>query len=135
MDIRNYGTLHVCHDSKRSDKAAWNMVEDLFGSEFIQDLGMHFDAQKMEIEFEEHLNSFLDDDLRKIQDGLKPHVWLEGNIAYYGDYDGWIDVKRTGVESGDKSSEDLHYATDETLIAMLENRGYVVTKAAKEVKK
>lgn len=134
MDIRNYGTLHVYHNSKVSDKNAFEAVKRLFDEECIE-LGVFFCEDKMEVSFEEHPNSYLDDDLRNVQEGLKPDVWLDGNITYVGDYDGWIDVKRTSIETGDKSSEDLHYATDETLIDILEGRGYKVTKDDKATKK
>ena len=70
-----------------------------------------------------------------MQNAIGPNVWLEGNLEYYGDYDGWIDITRDGVESGDKSSEDLHYANDRTLIEILEERGYTVTKKKKKAKK
>ena len=138
MTINNCGTLMVCWNDKVSEDYAWKVATTALAEEGIDEdeYGVVFNRKECAIELGDYPGSYLDSDLQSVQDAIGPNVWLEGNLEYYGDYDGWIDVTRDGVESGDKSSEDLHYADDATLIKMLEERGYKVTKAkAKKGKK
>lgn len=137
MTINNSGTLMVCWNDKVSEDYAWKSATAALAEEGIDEdeYGVAFNRKERAIELEDYPGSSLEDYLRNVQSAIGPNVWLEGNLEYYGDYDGWIDVTRDGVESGDKSSEDLHYADDATLIEMLEKRGYTVTKAKKSSKK
>ena len=137
MTINNYGTLFVCWSDKVEKDYAWKAATAFLAEEGIDkdDYGVNFNRDECAIEFEDYPGSSLEDYLRNVQNAIGPNVWLEGNLEYYGDYDGWIDVTRDGVESGDKSSHDLHYADDRTLIELLEKRGYTVTKAKKPNKK
>ena len=130
MTINNYGTLKVCWSDKVSEDYAWKVATVALAEEGIDEdgYGVAFNRNELAIELEDYPESYLEDSLRNVQNTIGPSVWLEGNLEYYGDYDGWIDVTRDGVESGDKSSEDLHYADDSTLIKILEKRGYKVTK-------
>lgn len=136
MTINNSGTLMVCWNDKVSENYAWKAATEALAEEGIDEgeYGVAFNRKKCAIELEDYPCSSLEDSLRNVQNAIGPNVWLEGNLSYCGDYDGWIDVTRDGVQSGDKSSEDLHYATDETLIEMLEKRGYKVTKVKKSKK-
>lgn len=130
MTINNYGTLKVCWSDKVSEDYAWKAATAALAEEGIDEdeYCVTFDRKECTIELEDYPGSSLEDYLRNVQRSIGPNVWLEGNLEYYGDYDGWIDVTRDGVESGDKSSEDLHYADDRTLIDILKKRGYRVTK-------
>ena len=130
MTINNYGNLMVCWNDKVSEDYAWKAATAFLAEEGIDDneYGVTFNRKECAIELEDYPGSSLEDSLRNVQNAIGPNVWLEGNLEYCGDYDGWIDVTRDGVESGDKSSEDLHYADDSTLIKILEKRGYKVTK-------
>ena len=134
MTIKNYGTLMVCWNDKVSENYAWNVATAALEEEGIDkdEYGVTFNRKERSIELEDYPESGLESTLQNVQNAIGPNVWLEGNLEYYGDYDGWIDVTRDGVETGDKSSEDLHYADDATLIKMLEERGYKVTKAKSE---
>lgn len=136
MTIYNLGILTVCHIGNVSNDYAWKKAVAVLSENGLDDTvyGIVYNEKAREISFEEYGGSFLDDDLRAVQEALKPDVWLEGNLEYYGDYDGWIDVARDGIESGDKSSEDLHYASDKELIDILKRRGYTVTKTKKSKK-
>lgn len=137
MTINNYGNLMVCWNDKVSEDYAWKAATAALGEEGFDenDYGVIFNRKECAIELEDYPGSYLEDSLRNVQNAIGPNVWLEGNLNYYGDYDGWIDVTRDGVESGDKSSEDLHYANDATLIEILEKRGYTVAKKKKKAKK
>lgn len=133
MTINNYGTLIVCWNDEVSKDKAWKVVTEALAEECIAEgeYGVCFNKEECAIDFEDYPSSELDSLLRYAQEKIGPNVWLEGDLEYCGDYDGWIDVTRDGVESGDKSSQDLHYADDSTLIEMLEKRGYKVTKVKK----
>jgi hypothetical protein len=137
MTINNCGTLMVCWNDRVSESYAWKVATAALAEEGIDkgEYGVTFNRKECAIEFEDYPGSSLEDYLRNVQNAIGPNVWLEGNLEYYGDFDGWIDVTRDGAESGDKSSQDLHYADDRTLIDMLEKRGYTVTKAKKSSKK
>ena len=137
MTINNYGNLMVCWNDKVSEDYAWKAATAALAEEGIDEneYGVTFNRKECAIELEDYPGSSLEDSLRNVQNAIGPNVWLEGNLNYYGDYDGWIDVTRDGVESGDKSSEDLHYADDRTLIDILKKRGYTVTKKKKKAKK
>ena len=130
MTINNNGTLFVCWSDKVSKDYAWKAATAILAEEGIDKdaYGVTFNKDECAIEFEDYPETGLEDTLDRVQKAIGPNVWFEGNLEYYGDYDGWIDVTRDGVESGDKSSQDLHYAADRTLIEMLEKRGYKVTK-------
>lgn len=136
MTINNCGTLMVCWNDKVSEDYAWKVATAALAGEGICDgeYGVTLLETERAIALEDYPGSYLDSDLRSVQKTIGPNVWLEGNLEYYGDYDGWIDVTRDGVESGDKSSEDLHYADDKTLIDILKKRGYKVTKVKKSKK-
>lgn len=130
MTINNNGTLFVCWSDKVSEYYAWKLATVALAQEGIDEnaYGVTFNKDECAIEFEDYPETCLEDALNRVQKEIGPNVWLEGNLEHWGDYDGWIDVTRDGAESGDKSSQDLHYADDRTLIEMLEKRGYKVTK-------
>lgn len=136
MTINNYGTLTVCWNDKVSEDYAWKVATAALAEEGIDEdeYGVAFNRKERSIELEDYPESYFEDSLRNVQKAIGPNVWLEGTMEYYGDYDGWIDVTRDGVESGDKSSEDLHYASDKELIDILKKRGYTVTKTKKPKK-
>ena len=136
MTIINCGTLNVCAAGEASVDYAWKVVVAAFAEEGIDDTdyGVSFDNGALRIDFNEYGDSNFGDTLSNVMKLLPKNVWLEGSLTYWGDYDGWIDVTRDGVESGDKSSEDLHYATDKELIGILKKRGYMVTKTKKAKK-
>ena len=137
MTVNNYGTLMVCWNDKLSEDYAWKAATAALEEEGFDEseYGVIFNRKECAIELEDYPGSYLEDSLRNAQNAIGPNVWLEGNLSYYGDHDGWIDVTRDGVESGDKSSEDLHYANDATLIDILKKRGYTVTKKKKKARK
>lgn len=137
MTINNYGTLMVCWNDKVSEDYAWKAATAALAEEGVgeNEYGVTFNKKECAIELEDYPDSSLADSLSNVHNAIGPNVWLEGNLEYCGDYDGWIDVSRDGVESGDKSSEDLHYADDRTLIDILKKRGYKVTKSKKPNKK
>ena len=71
-------------------------------------------------------------EIRAFVDVLAPLGYvLDGAVEYYGDYDGKIYVENNQVIDVDVTDIGLHEASDETLIHMLEARGYTVTKERK----
>jgi len=72
------------------------------------------------------------DEIREIVNVLAPLGYvLDGEVEYYGDYDGKIYIENNEVIDVDVTDIGLHEASDETLIQMLEDRGYTVTKGRK----
>ena len=106
MTINNYGNLMVCWNDRVSKDYAWKVATAALAEEGICDgeYGVTLLETECAIELDDYPGSYLDSDLRSVQKTIGPNVWLEGNLEYYGDYDGWIHVTRDGVETGDKSS-------------------------------
>lgn len=72
------------------------------------------------------------DEIREIVNVLAPLGYvLDGEVEYYGDYDGKIYIENNEVIDVDVTDIGLHEASDETLIQILESRGYTVTKGRK----
>ena len=84
-----------------------------------------------EIEFVEYYEYDFAEYLDELRDKLSVIGYeLTGSVSYYGDWgDGRIDINGdAGVELIEKEDFNLHDATDEELIEILESRGYKVTK-------
>lgn len=87
--------------------------------------------EESEIYFEESYNP--EDAIREIQEYLATStenpVELNGELGYYGDYEGGMIVTPEGIESLDSGPFYIRVdASDEELIAELARRGYAVTK-------
>lgn len=135
MTITNGGTLEVLKDGKATtDKAVAEKVKDALDEHGVS---MSYGGPDVKIvqegtvvEFTEYPGSFLDSDLNDVLRDLEPDgISLRGDLEYWGDYDGYILVDETGARSIDKEQYGLERASDETLIGILEKRGYIVAKA------
>ena len=143
-----HGTLHVEFDSKKVKLAdveakvvkalRGNTVlandDDAFGKwvkfEYVDDKPCVEFEEWTSWEFEEFFN-----ELRLDVDRTGKKIWFDGTICAYGDYDSFYDVLHNKVKEHEMTSYDLVYASDRELIAILEERGYKVTKAKKPNKK
>ena len=71
----------------------------------------------------------LEDEIREIVAVLTSLGYVcNGEVEYYGDYEGKIYVENNQVVDVGIEDTGLHEASDETLIRMLQDRGYTVTK-------
>jgi hypothetical protein len=74
-------------------------------------------------EFDSFLNELIED-----LDKTGKTIWLDGQVNAYGDDDWFYDISHNKLSEHEKTEEALFYASDKTLIEMLEKRGYTVTK-------
>ena len=83
-----------------------------------------------EIHFHEFYGYRFDEYLDDLVNKLKPLGYtLKGSVYSYGDYgDGRYDLDGEEIEYIAEEDFSLHDATDEELIKILENRGYIITK-------
>lgn len=84
-----------------------------------------------ELEITEFYAWDMEDYLNELFDSFGEGYIFNGGINYYDDSysgDGRYDIVDNVIENIPKTDWALHDATDEELIEILENRGYVVTK-------
>ena len=83
-----------------------------------------------EIHFYEFYGYRFEEYLDDLVNKLKPLGYtLKGSVFSYGDYgDGRYDLDGEEIEYIAEEDFSLHDATDEELIKILENRGYIITK-------
>lgn len=119
MQIIHSGTLSF---NKPLTREAAEIVNEILGEDVAQENDSCLD-------FDEWYENFFEDTIEQMIGALSPDGYVcDGTISYYGDYDGQIIVKDNVVRSLDIQDVGLYNATDETLIRMLEERGYTVTK-------
>lgn len=91
------------------------------------------DIMPLEIEFDDYSEKRISDALEDLVKDLAPLGYvLNGNVKYYGSWDGKCYVKENVVSYCDIEDVGLNEATDETLISMLQDRGYAVRKENKD---
>lgn len=109
--------------SKPVDNKATEIIEKYLGR------GNYYEINKNVIEINEIQEYSFENTLVELADDLREIGYtMSGSISYYGDYDGRIDIDEDGVEDIPIEDFALHDASDEELIEILENRGYIVTK-------
>lgn len=119
MQVMNTGTLYI---NKPLTRLYAEIVNEILGEYVAQETDALLD-------FEDWCEDIFEDPIEQIIAALAPAGYVfNGTISYYGDYDGQIIVKDNVVRSLDIQDVGLYNATDETLIRMLEERGYTVTK-------
>lgn len=112
-------------------------LEDKYDAERVK---FSYDANnKMCIDIDQWNTWQFDDFVTELIEDLDKtgkKIWLDGQVDAYGDEDPWFyDVTHNKVTEHQKTEQDLFYAKDEDLIAILRKRGYVVTKKEKKGKK
>lgn len=136
MTITNGGILEVLKDGKpTTDKAVAKKVKDALDGNGVSTSYGGPDVKIVQegtvVEFTEYPGSCLDSDLNNVTGGLARYdISLRGDLEYWGDYDGYILVDDMGARSIDKEQYGLERASDETLIGILEKRGYTVSKGS-----
>lgn len=119
MQIINTGTLYM---NKPLTQEAAEIINEILGEDYAQESDSFID-------FEEWYENCFEDTIERIVGALSPDGYVfDGTIAYYGDYDGQIVVKNNFVQSVDITDFGLYDADDETLLRLLQARGYIVTK-------
>ena len=121
MEIINNGTICSNKDFKIGEMTG--VIKAIFPEESV------FINGTKEIVFDEHYENYLECGLRKMIQILsrRGHVF-SGEIAYYGDYDGYYIVKNNNVTAYDTDDAWKHFASDDVIIEVLESRGYTVVK-------
>lgn len=135
-----HGTLHVEFDSKKvklADVEA-KVLKALRGNTVLANDDAFGKQVKFEcvddkpcVEFEEWTSWDFEDffnELRLDVDRTGKKIWFDGTICAYGDCDSFYDVLHNKVKEHEMTSYDLVYASDRELIAILDKRGYRVTK-------
>lgn len=122
----NSGTITA---NKPFNKEAVAIIEDVLGEQSRSGCG-GYTLYGDSIEFHEYYTYDLEEFLSGITDRLKPLGFtLTGCVEYFGDWgDGRIDVDGDTVSSLSREEFALHDADDDTLIEILSQRGYTVTK-------
>lgn len=78
---------------------------------------------------DEYIASSIGDEIQEMIDLLAPLGYVfDGEVEYYGDFDGKIYVTNNTIKDVDVKDIGLYDATDEELIQILEIRGYEVRK-------
>ena len=90
-----------------------------------------FDVGDMTWYIEDEPGNNFEDDVHDMIDILAPLDYvLNGEVQYYGDYNGKIYIENNKITLRNIEDTGLYEADDLTLIEMLEERGYTVTKNA-----
>ena len=123
----NSGTIIA---NKPFTEEAVAIIEDILGKQSRFSYYGGYALEKANIEFYEYYTYDLEEFLANIVDRLKPLGFtLTGSVEYFGDWgDGRIDVDGDDMSSLAREDFALHDADDDTLIEMLSQRGYTVTK-------
>lgn len=112
--------------NKPFDAAALNVLENecsWFDNKWLPEFG------DIHIEFEGVMDSAFDEVLEEIVQKLKPLGYVfNGEVQYYGDYEGKIYVENNKITLRSIEDTGLYEACDAELIQMLKDRGYIVTK-------
>lgn len=137
MKIFNNGILEVLlHGKPTSDPEVEKRVQDALEEAGVVRGTRSAKVQRklngINVEFEEHFAQDLDSDLNFALEDLSPlGISFNGTIEYYGDYNGYIVVgAKNGAVSMDKEYYSLWSATTETLMDILESRGFGVVQCA-----
>lgn len=123
----NSGTITA---NKPFTNEAVAIIEDILGDPSRSGCG-GYALHGANIEFYEYYTYDLEEFLLNITDRLKPLGFtLTGCVEYFSDWgnDGRIDVGGGNVSSLSREEFALHDADDDTLIEILSQRGYSVTK-------
>lgn len=126
MTIINYGI--ISSNLPFTEEAKQRLAESNIDADLLQCLG------EDELYLENWYGSSIEDDLQFMTNALAPLGYVfNGDIHYYGDYDGKVYIKDNVVTCVDEEDIGLYEAGDETLIQMLKERGYTVLKNGIEV--
>lgn len=127
MWIMNTGGITA---NKPFDAAALNVLNSncsLFDRKWLPDFG------DIHIEFEDVMDGSFEEVLEEIVQKLKPLGYVfNGQVAYYGDYEGKIYVENNKITLRSIEDTGLYEACDAELIQMLEDRGYIVMKKSEK---
>lgn len=128
MTIWNNGTIYA---NKDFTPEAIQLLENEI--KFDSDLIDCIDEDNLDVE--DWCEVCFEDNLQAMIDVLSPLGYIfEGEISYYGDYDGMIVVRNNKIQTVDQEDVGLVTADDGTLIRMLRDRGYQIFKDGTEIK-
>ncbi len=127
MQIKNTGSLCT---SRKITPEEYAKIHEICGDSY--QLEVNTFETNTELDFEEYFDNEFEKTIRELIDAGIPII--SGEIEYWGDYDGKIYVRlnkatnKVVIDTVDEQNIGLHEASDDTLIKMLEARGYRVTK-------
>lgn len=91
-----------------------------------------YNVGEMEWSIDNDLGADFDDDIQEMIDLLSPLGYvLNGEVQYYGDYEGKIYVENNKITLRSIEDTGLYEASDAELIQMLNERGYDVIKVGR----
>lgn len=126
MTILNDGV--ISSNMPFTDEAKQRLTDSNMDADLLQCLG------EDELYLETWYGSYIEDDLQYMINALAPLGYVfNGDITYYGDYDGKIYVEDNVITCVDKEDIGLYEAADETLILRLKEHGYTILKNGIEV--
>lgn len=138
MTIRCNGLLTITDVGKH-----WYELEKIFKEQFDGDanefgddsFNLSKEGSKYFVEINEAPGD-IDDQVREFVKRVnKLGLRINGEYKFYGDYDGFVTVRGTNVESFDLEYYALFCGEDKELIEELKRRGYTVTKNKDNKKK
>jgi hypothetical protein len=125
MTIYNTGTLTT---NKPFTEEAANMIATVLRDESVPSAGESL------LFFDDYLEAYLDDVCKDIIQMLSPLGYiLNGQVSYYGDWEGTLYITNNNIESVAIEDTGLYEASDQTLITKLKERGYTILKDGIEV--
>lgn len=134
MHIANSGYIFTNKPLTEEALQALKNQED-FDNELLECLYGNYPGNADTFEIEEWYENCFEDQLEAMVAALAPLGYvLNGEIQYWGDYDGKIYVQNNKVITVDIADTGLYEASDAELIQILEQRGYRVEKATEEEK-
>ncbi len=139
MHIVNTGELKIRGVTAGNKKAVRDAFDAHFDDQELNESGSKecgLDLKRGLLWFDEAFNSTLDDDIREFAADVEPYgVTLEGDVSFFGDYDGFILVRKDGsVETLDREVYAVYTWPIKGLRDMLKQRGYDIVKINKAKK-
>ncbi len=125
MDITNQGTISLNKPLTQEALDAILSVDEEFVEKTVLEVG------DTDIYIEDFPDSEFDGTMNVIIDAISPLGYvLNGEVDYWGDYDGKTFITDNKAESVDVQGLWEYELADEDIIKALEKRGYTVTKTA-----
>ena len=125
MDITNQGTISLNKPLTQEALDAILSVNEEFVKKTVLKVG------DTDIYVEDFFDSEFDGTMNEIIDAISPLGYvLNGEVNYWGDYEGKTFITDNKVESVDVQGLWEYELADEYIIEVLEKRGYTVTKTA-----
>lgn len=136
MRIINTGELKIHGVTSGNRKAVRDAFDAHFDDQELNENGSKecgLDLEEGLLWFDEAFDSTLDDEIREFAADVEPYgVTLEGDVSFFGDYDGFILIRKDGsVDTLDREMYAVYTWPIKRLRDMLKWRGYDIVKIKK----